>query len=167
MLSESVTSSASTRRCSERGSTSSRGLRIVATTFQSRSRKDRAISSPNPDEHPVIRMVFMWALLSGFAVVLPICCQRRPAALTWLKRNRIPPIYGTLFRLASRIVVNDKPQDRGDGQGGDLAPQGGVDRRVRADAQRNIDALLEAAKAVFGASGVDAPVREVAERAGV
>jgi AcrR family transcriptional regulator len=38
---------------------------------------------------------------------------------------------------------------------------------VRADAQRNLDALLEAAKAVFGASGVDAPVREIAARAGV
>ncbi|MCA2216658.1 TetR/AcrR family transcriptional regulator [Jidongwangia harbinensis] len=41
------------------------------------------------------------------------------------------------------------------------------DRRVRVDAQRNIDALLEAAKAVFGTSGVDAPVREIAARAGV
>jgi AcrR family transcriptional regulator len=40
-------------------------------------------------------------------------------------------------------------------------------RRVRADAQRSVDALLEAAKAVFSTSGVDAPVREIAERAGV
>ena len=40
-------------------------------------------------------------------------------------------------------------------------------RTVRADAQRSLDALLEAAKAVFGASGVDAPVREIATRAGV
>ena len=40
-------------------------------------------------------------------------------------------------------------------------------RSVRADAQRNLDALLEAAKAVFGAAGVDAPVREIAARAGV
>lgn len=38
---------------------------------------------------------------------------------------------------------------------------------VRADAQRNLDALLEAAKAVFAASGVDAPVREIATKAGV
>lgn len=38
---------------------------------------------------------------------------------------------------------------------------------VRADAQRNLDALLEAAKAVFASSGVDAPVREIASRAGV
>ncbi len=40
-------------------------------------------------------------------------------------------------------------------------------RGLRADAQRNLDALLEAAKAVFGDSGVDAPVREIAARAGV
>lgn len=39
--------------------------------------------------------------------------------------------------------------------------------RVRADAQRNLDALLEAAKTVFATSGVDAPVREIAARAGV
>jgi len=40
-------------------------------------------------------------------------------------------------------------------------------RGARADAQRNLDALLEAAKAVFASSGVDAPVREIATRAGV
>jgi AcrR family transcriptional regulator len=68
-----------------------------------------------------------------------------------------------LFRLASRIVVSDKPDDQVDG----LEPQIGAGRRVRADAQRNIDALLEAAKAVFAASGVGAPVREIAEQAGV
>jgi len=42
-----------------------------------------------------------------------------------------------------------------------------VTRGVRADAQRNIDGLLEAAKEVFATSGVDAPVREIATRAGV
>jgi len=40
-------------------------------------------------------------------------------------------------------------------------------RRVRADAQRSLDALLAAAKEVFARSGVDAPVREIAEKAGV
>jgi len=60
-------------------------------------------------------------------------------------------------------VVTGKPE----GQEGDFAPQGGADRRVRADAQRNIDALLQSAMAAFTASGVDAPVREIAERAGV
>jgi AcrR family transcriptional regulator len=38
---------------------------------------------------------------------------------------------------------------------------------MRADAQRNIDALLHSAMAVFATSGVDAPVREIAEKAGV
>lgn len=38
---------------------------------------------------------------------------------------------------------------------------------MRADAQRSLDALLQAAKAVFATSGVDAPVREVVEKAGV
>jgi AcrR family transcriptional regulator len=41
------------------------------------------------------------------------------------------------------------------------------ERSVRADAQRNLDALLEAAKTVFASSGVDAPVREIAASAGV
>jgi AcrR family transcriptional regulator len=40
-------------------------------------------------------------------------------------------------------------------------------RPLRADAQRNIDAVREAAAAVFVDSGVDAPVREIAARAGV
>jgi AcrR family transcriptional regulator len=40
-------------------------------------------------------------------------------------------------------------------------------RRRRADAQRNLDALLEAAKAAFATSGVDAPAKEITDRAGV
>jgi AcrR family transcriptional regulator len=40
-------------------------------------------------------------------------------------------------------------------------------RAQRSDARRNLDALLVAARDVFGESGVDAPVREIAARAGV
>lgn len=40
-------------------------------------------------------------------------------------------------------------------------------RRVRADAQRNIDALIGAAREAFAASGTDASVREITTRAGV
>lgn len=40
-------------------------------------------------------------------------------------------------------------------------------RRKRVDAQRNVDALLEAAKTVFGTSGVDAPAKEITDMAGV
>lgn len=40
-------------------------------------------------------------------------------------------------------------------------------RAKRVDAQRNLQSLLQAAMDVFTQSGVDAPVREIAERAGV
>ena len=40
-------------------------------------------------------------------------------------------------------------------------------RPIRADAQRSEDALLRAAKAVFATSGVDAPIRAIADEAGV
>lgn len=42
-----------------------------------------------------------------------------------------------------------------------------TNRALRADAQRNEDAVLDAAKQVFAEIGVDAPVREIASRAGV
>ena len=45
--------------------------------------------------------------------------------------------------------------------------RGRAHRRVRADAQRSMDALLEGAMAVFATSGVDAPVRQIAAKAGV
>jgi AcrR family transcriptional regulator len=52
-------------------------------------------------------------------------------------------------------------------QGGGQAAARPWARRRRADAQRNIDSLLEAAKAVFRTSGVDAPAKEIADLAGV
>ena len=57
--------------------------------------------------------------------------------------------------------MNDKNQENS------VESEGNPSRRVRADAQRNIDALLHAALEVFKTSGVDAPVREIAEKAGV
>jgi AcrR family transcriptional regulator len=60
-------------------------------------------------------------------------------------------------------AVADSAKDRDDGAEAPAPP----DRRVRADAQRSLDALLVAAKDVFATSGVDAPVREIADRAGV
>jgi AcrR family transcriptional regulator len=44
---------------------------------------------------------------------------------------------------------------------------GSAERPLRADARRNENALLDAAKQVFSEVGVDAPVREIASRAGV
>ena len=48
-----------------------------------------------------------------------------------------------------------------DGRAGNAAP------RKRADARRNEQALLDAAAALFVASGVEVPVRDIAARAGV
>ncbi len=48
-----------------------------------------------------------------------------------------------------------------------LEARSSSDKRVRADAQRSLDALLRAAKEVFATVGVDATVRDIAQRAGV
>jgi len=42
-----------------------------------------------------------------------------------------------------------------------------VPRPQRADAKRNVVALLEAAKTIFASSGVDAPAKEITDLAGV
>jgi AcrR family transcriptional regulator len=49
----------------------------------------------------------------------------------------------------------------------DPQPQDSKPRRMRADAQNKRASLLHAAIEVFANSGVDAPVREIAEKAGV
>lgn len=49
----------------------------------------------------------------------------------------------------------------------DIATTTAGKRAPRADAQRNLETLVAAAKTVFVRSGVDAPVREIAEEAGV
>jgi AcrR family transcriptional regulator len=59
-------------------------------------------------------------------------------------------------------VTETKPTDTAATDRGEGAP-----RRMRADAIRNIDSLLEAAKAVFASSGVDAPAKEISDLAGV
>jgi AcrR family transcriptional regulator len=43
----------------------------------------------------------------------------------------------------------------------------GAPRRRRADARRNVDALVNAARTVFATSGVDAPAKEITDLAGV
>lgn len=64
------------------------------------------------------------------------------------------------LRAATEVRLTERPAKT---QGEGIPPV----QRMRADAQRNEDAVLEAAKAVFKASGVDAPVREIAAKAGV
>jgi AcrR family transcriptional regulator len=73
------------------------------------------------------------------------------------KRNALPELYGKTFRKSKRrgAVTEALPSQ-------EQAP-----RRLRADARRNIDSLLEAAKAVFATSGVDAPAKQIADLAGV
>lgn len=60
--------------------------------------------------------------------------------------------------------MTTRPDDHAETAG---APHPGRGRPLRADARRNIDRLLESAMAVFATSGVDAPVREIAEKSGV
>ena len=45
--------------------------------------------------------------------------------------------------------------------------EAGGARPLRADARRSLDALLQAAKEVFATAGVDAPIRDIAGRAGL
>lgn len=60
-------------------------------------------------------------------------------------------------------MSNSQPADRR----ADAATDAGGERRLRADAQRSVDALLAAARELFATIGVDATTREVADRAGV
>jgi AcrR family transcriptional regulator len=68
-----------------------------------------------------------------------------------------------VFRFARGVDVTDRTDRPGEAREAD----GGHERPVRADARRNLDSLLKAALDVFATSGVDAPVREIADKAGV
>src|ERR1700722_5751743 len=71
-------------------------------------------------------------------------------------------INGTLFRLQVLSLEKTVTAPATEPEAEDVKP-----RRMRADAQRKMNSLLQAAMEVFAKSGVDAPVREIAERAGV
>lgn len=60
-------------------------------------------------------------------------------------------------------MANARSQD----QRADASPEAGGARRLRADAQRSVDALVAAARELFATTGVDATTREIADRAGV
>jgi AcrR family transcriptional regulator len=72
-------------------------------------------------------------------------------------RSRVP--FGKLSKL-SKGEGSGRVADI-DGRAGQASP------RKRADARRNEQTLLDAAAAVFVASGVEAPVRDIAAKAGV
>jgi AcrR family transcriptional regulator len=64
-------------------------------------------------------------------------------------------------------MIVRRGRDAVPGDSGQAAGQLAPGRGKRADAVRNQRALLEAAAAVFVTAGVDAPIREIAARAGV
>src|SRR6185369_8878736 len=71
---------------------------------------------------------------------------------------------GTVFRIQNTEHCSVLQEESVGRNGGEAQ---GTDKRIRADARRSLDALVNAAKAVFATSGVDAPVREIADKAGV
>ncbi|GAA4425749.1 TetR/AcrR family transcriptional regulator [Georgenia halophila] len=65
--------------------------------------------------------------------------------------------------------MTDNTASTGTEATGSAVPDGAerAPRRLRADARRNIDSLLEAATTTFATSGVDAPAKQIADLAGV
>jgi AcrR family transcriptional regulator len=87
----------------------------------------------------------------------------KAAALRYGIKRNVTPFIRNDVPFCKCVVMDRKPKKQDEGS----KPRDGVDRPVRADAQRNMDTLLQTAMAVFATSGVDAPVREIAEKAGV
>ncbi len=83
--------------------------------------------------------------------------------LKCIKRNHAPDYTEQCSVLFARKTIGEKEDRQSEG----LLPESHLNRSTRSDAQRNLDALLQAAMVVFVTSGVDAPVREIAEKAGV
>lgn len=85
-------------------------------------------------------------------------------------RHCVTRLNGTFVRYIRNIVPFIKSKCVGHPeieQGGSPQSATRPARPLRADAQRNVDALLQAARAVFVEAGVDAPMREIAKRADV
>ena len=83
--------------------------------------------------------------------------------LFWISRNHVPDNKRNMVPFSSRRPMKKTiATPTNEEKAGGAAP-----RRKRADAQRKMSSLLQAAMEVFAESGVDAPVREIAERAGV
>jgi AcrR family transcriptional regulator len=85
------------------------------------------------------------------------------ASLHYTRNRNIRPFYTERCSVYQEVLVPDGTDEQDDAPGRDNREE----RRIRADAQRNLDALLKAALAVFAKSGVDAPIREIAKKAGV
>jgi AcrR family transcriptional regulator len=72
-----------------------------------------------------------------------------------------------LFRLSSNVFAGENEAMTISNGGAEQSARQKPVRQKRADAQRNEQALLAAAAAVFVRSGVEAPVRDIAAAAGV
>jgi AcrR family transcriptional regulator len=89
-------------------------------------------------------------------------------ALSGKRNDRPGTLYGTSAPFASDVrkslmVGLDTPASHPESQPLD----GSRSRPLRADARRNRDRVLEAARAAFAAGGLDASLDEIARRAGV
>ncbi|NUR89931.1 MAG: TetR/AcrR family transcriptional regulator [Nonomuraea sp.] len=79
----------------------------------------------------------------------------------WQNERETDPCSATIRNPVPHSKSGHGEDAVNDGEGGRTA------QRKRADAQRNERVLLDAAAAVFVTSGVEAPVRDIAARAGV
>ncbi len=100
--------------------------------------------------------------------------ERHLDAVTWTEvelysgtiRNEIPDSKGVSKVTEAATSAGSAPAAP-TAPTAPTAPGEQAPRRLRADAQRNIDSLLEAAKTTFATSGVDAPAKEIVDLAGV
>jgi AcrR family transcriptional regulator len=79
-------------------------------------------------------------------------------------------ISGTSFRLYTELrsaCQRDQVATLSDEETGTATMSDATGRRVRADALRNIDIVVESARDIFAEQGVDAPMRSIAQKAGV
>ncbi len=92
----------------------------------------------------------------------PVGTRRHRSVAAWDAPGERGRIYGGYLRLSTRD--GDETEKKSDGQ---IDGQPQHVRKPRADAVRNRERVLEAAKAVFSAGGPDASLEAVARRAGV
>ena len=81
----------------------------------------------------------------------------RPDVVLWIETESSSGTIRKAFPVIKREgVVTKHMASSGAGSTASAGPDAGegAPRRMRADAQRNIDSLLEAAKVVFGTSGL-------------
>ncbi|WP_441250855.1 TetR/AcrR family transcriptional regulator [Kitasatospora sp. McL0602] len=83
----------------------------------------------------------------------------------------VPEVHGVVPEQRSptedELFRESYGEPYGDSPAGVEAPVNQVPSRLRVDARRNLESVLRAARQVFGELGYDAPMEEVARRAGV